>query len=155
MCNLRVVSSPNMVTPTRTPFQKLGKASSPTSPGQYYRGKPFNKSPSPSGTKVKNAKARTYPGTPTPKKVSVTRSHSSPMAMPTRATSSPQGRGSGYGSPQPSTSFAGSKCFEPPMASSLPKPPSDWFNSVRDENSCDQIDSDICQQLMFLLKVHA
>lgn len=189
MCNLRVIpSSENMVTSTRTEPQRLGckshsANSTPSTPSQSPRGKSsqFSKSPSPTGSsKGKQGKGRGYPSNlSTPKKSSVARCHSSPMSMPARQTSSPQGRGSGYGSPlrygspQLSSSFAGSKCFEPPTPSSLPKPPTDWFAStVSDGHRCTEIrrfdvdyeevklstfdlDADICTQLKFLLKVAA
>jgi hypothetical protein len=88
------------------------------------------------------------------------------MAMPARATSSPQGRGSGYGSPnrygspQLASSFAGSKCFEPPTPSSLPKPPTDWFAAgnrdiFTDDDRESDFSRDLTNQLKFLLKVEA
>jgi hypothetical protein len=162
MCNLRVIPhSEIMVTSTRTTPQRLGCKT----PSQSPRGKSgqFNKSPSPTGSSRGNqGKGRGYPSaTPTPKKVSVARCHSSPMTMPARATSSPQGRGSGYGSPnrygspQLASSFAGSKCFEPPTPSSLPKPPTDWFAAAESRDRFTDFSLDLANQLKFLLKVEA
>jgi hypothetical protein len=69
-----------------------------------------------------------------------------------------------------SSSFAGSKCFEPPTPSSLPKPPTNWFESslslkadrcteIPCFDACDEdkftLDADICSQLKFILKVAA
>jgi len=165
-----------MVTSTRTPPQRLGNSKSysatPSQSPRVNKSGQFSKSPSP---KQQGKSPRGYhqaPTTPTPKKMSVARSHSSPMTMPARSTSSPQhGRGSGhgspnrFGSPQPSSSFAGSKCFEPPTPSSLPKPPTDWFaaaaRAANERCSEEKLFSpslaseDLCTQLKFLLKVEA
>jgi len=165
MCNLRVNQDSVMVTSTSTPPQRLGyQKSSPLTPSQSPRGHKsgqFSKSPSPTGfSKGKQGKGRGYPATPTPKKVSVTRCHSSPVSVPPRGPStSPHGRGSPhrYGSPQPSSSFAASKCFEPPTPSSLPKPPTGWFNSASAEFRYPSLgtEADITNHLKLLLKVEA
>lgn len=165
MCNLRVIQDSDMVTSTSTPPQRLGyHKCSPVTPSQSPRGNKsgqFNKSPSPTGfAKGKQGKGKGYPATPTPKKVSVTRCHLSPMLMPHHGLScSPHGRGSPqrFGSPQLSSSFAASKCFEPPTPGSLPKPPTGWFNSdapdFRHQGSL--AEADICTHLKLLLKVEA
>lgn len=68
--------------------------------------------------------------------------------------------------------FAGSKCFEPPTANCLPKPPSDWtpvvFNSImmmNDKNNAAALDNcnrvsvsparDVSHELKLILNVHA
>lgn len=162
-----------MVTSTSTPPQRLGyHKSSPLTPSQsprgYSKSGQFNKSPSPTGFskgkqgpgKGKGYQQQQFPATPTPKKVSVTRCHSSPMSVPNRrASGSPYGRGSPQrlGSPQPSSSFAASKCYEPPTPSSLPKPPTGWFSSADTVSGFPRPldEADICTHLKFLLKVEA
>lgn len=63
--------------------------------------------------------------------------------------------------------FAGSKCFEPPTANCLPKPPSDWtpvFNSMNNKHnaaldSCNRVSvspvRDVSHELRLILNVHA
>ena len=134
MCNLRVIHDTKMVSSTHTLPQRLvSKCYSATlSQSSKVKSCQFSKYLSPN---QQEKGLQDY-------QASTGRSRSNPMIIPARTTSSSQhGGDSGHGSvnryrlPRPSSSFAGSKCFETPTPGSLPKPPIDWFAAAGGQSS--------------------
>jgi len=80
----------------------------------------------------------------------------SPIVVPARCSSWSGGHATPKRQGSPSlSSFAGSKCYEPPSPSSLPKPPTVWFASEPDfRDTFDDLEL-ICTELKHLLKVEA
>ncbi len=80
MCNLRVIPDTEMVTSTRTPPQRLGNSKSysatPSQSPRVNKSGQFSKSPSPKQQGKAHRGYHQASTTPTPKKMSVARSHS-------------------------------------------------------------------------------
>ena len=134
MCNLRVIHDTKMVTSAHTIPQTLVSKcySAFSSKRPKAMSCQFSKYLSPKQQEKGLLGYQTSTG----------RSRSNPMIIPARTASSSQhGGGSGHGSvnryrlPRPSSSFAGSKCFETPTPGSLPKPPIDWFAAAGGQSS--------------------
>jgi len=180
MCHSRVT----MVTPTRTTSSTSMSYGQKSRKYQHYHqhqqtysspassGKP-SPHPSHAGSPSVRSSSRTPPasdqrpkplclsrskhasGSASPKKITAARTHSSPMASTPRGAGSPQGCYPHQGSPQQGSSFAASKCFEPPTPSTLPKPPVTWC-APSTPPSFPQFDSDeLSNHLKLLLKVQA